>query len=478
MSASCMRVVFVCLALLFSCAATGRCQERKLEKALSPVDNPLKGLVPYARPTPGRFPHSMEFSYLGLAELMNGPESFDWKPLEKLLNDVASRGNQTVVRVYMEYPGKENGIPKFLVEQGLKVHTYLNTNTQPFPPTQVSTPDYHDKNLRRALTNFIEAWGKKYDGDPRIGFITAGLLGTWGEWHTYPREDLWAPKETQIEVMDAYEKWFVKTPILLRYPAGKNHEDKASNAERGFGYHDDSLCWATLKTSKKSDDWFYIPVLEEAGKNAVNKWKRAPIGGEIRPEVWGKIFDKKTDIPQAQPFDECAKQTHLSWCMDTGMFREAAPKDRMERALNSVRRIGYDYHIPNCEFPESTSEKQFTLKISIINQGIAPFYYDWPFEAAFANEDGSITKQTTIPKWSLKGLLPRPTPHLLVSEISTEELPNGTYTLLLRVKNSLENGKPLRFANLEQDTVQKGWLTLGKITVSESTSSKPPANKK
>jgi hypothetical protein len=43
-----------------------------LKYAPSPITNPLKGLVPYARPTPGRFPHSMEFNYLALSELVVG----------------------------------------------------------------------------------------------------------------------------------------------------------------------------------------------------------------------------------------------------------------------------------------------------------------------------------------------------------------------------------------------------------------------
>ena len=57
----------------------------------APVDNPLKGLVPYAGDRRAFFPHSMEFSYLSLNELMTGPDSFDWTKLENLLNSVAKR---------------------------------------------------------------------------------------------------------------------------------------------------------------------------------------------------------------------------------------------------------------------------------------------------------------------------------------------------------------------------------------------------
>ena len=220
----------------FLLSFTAKADERfELEYAPSALANPLKGLVPYANQNNSHFPHTMEFGYVGLSELMLGYDQFDWRPLEKLLDPIASRGHQAIFRVYLEYPNKSDIIPKFLLEDGLKVHKYLNSNTQPLPPAIVETPDYEDMHLRRALRNFISALGKKYDGDPRIGFITAGLLGTWGEWHTYPKNELFASKKVQAEVMDAYESAFQMTPVLLRYPAGEKTWGKASNADRPFG---------------------------------------------------------------------------------------------------------------------------------------------------------------------------------------------------------------------------------------------------
>lgn len=73
------------------------------------------------------------------------------------------------------------------------------------------------------------------NGDPRIGFVTAGLLGLWGEWHTHPRPDLFADLEGQREVLDTFEAAFTTTPILLRYPAGEQDARLAANADRPFG---------------------------------------------------------------------------------------------------------------------------------------------------------------------------------------------------------------------------------------------------
>lgn len=432
-----------------------------LKPGLSPVDNPLKGLVPYSDPTPDRFPHSMEFSYIPLSDLMLEMDQFQWDKLEELLNDVASRGNQAVFRIYLEYPDKTDGIPKFLEKRGLKVHEYLNTNTAPFPPAKVRTPDYESPLLREALANFIAAMGKKYDNDPRIAYIHAGLLGTWGEWHTYPKEDLWASKETQSKVLEAYRAAFHKTPVLLRYPAGPDHWNQAANAHLPFGYHDDSFAWATLDTGKKKDDWFFVPALKSAGQDAIDKWKTQPIGGEIRPELWGKIFDSNVKAKQAQDFDTCVRETHVTWLMDTGMFEKKASAERYDRAIDKVRRMGYDFYVKSTTIKRQG--KSIDVRCDVLNQGVAPFYREWALELGLLDSGGTVLHRWPV-DWALTGLLPGSNAREWKTVVN---LPNDANSkdavFALRVINPLANGKPLRFANESQDRHAPGWLTLGAI---------------
>jgi hypothetical protein len=434
---------------------------RALEYAPAPVDNPLKGLVPYQADVRSFFPHSMEFNYLSYGALVRGYDEYNWQPLEALLDDIASRGHQAVFRIYLEYPDKKGVIPKFLIEDGLKVHKYLNTNTQPLPPAQVETPDYEDPNLRRSLRNFIAALGAKYDGDPRIGFITAGLLGTWGEWHTYPKEELFASKDVQNEVMDAYEAAFRKTPVLLRYPAGVDAWGKAPNAQRRFGYHDDSFAWATLHTGKEDEDWFFMTLLQTAGPEALSKWQSAPIGGEIRPEAWVKVFDANPRSKSIQNFIECVEATHASWLMDSGMFEKKQKPDRVERAIQNVRRLGYEFHCPAVVLDENRGGIDIDLELE--NRGVAPFYYDWPAEFGCL-KDGKANATATV-DGKLYGLLPGDAARHLRGRLDTKGLSAGRYAIGVRVANALANGKPIRFANATQDADAEGWLTIGEIDV-------------
>lgn len=420
-----------------------------LRYAPAPVANPLRGLVPYSGNHGDRFPHTLEFNYLALSALVVDEASYDWGLLEALLTAVAARGHQTIFRVYLEYPGKKHSIPPYLLKKGLKVH-----------PTESETPDYADLNLRRCLVRFLAALGKRYDGDPRIGFITAGLLGTWGEWHTYPHNELWASKATQTEVLDAYEAAFKLTPILLRYPAGEGHDAQASNAHRRFGYHDDSFAWATLDTGKKADDWFYMPALKAAGPKALAKWQAQPIGGEIRPEAWGKVFDPEPGDPQIQSFARCVEQTHVSWLMDTGMFREKPSAARRKRAEAEVRRMGYELHVSAVTVEHTRQTVWATVEVE--NRGNAPFYYDWPLELGLLDARGKVL-QKTVGGGKLTGLLPGASARLWQERL--EQVPEAKEArwLALRVPNPLENGLPLRFANETQDQHVPGWLTLARL---------------
>ncbi len=450
-----MRILLVLIVALTSCLPS--IAQGPLKYVPAPADNPLKGLVPYARPHAERFPHSMEFSYLPLSDLMTGPNEFDWKPLETLLDDIASRRHQTVFRIWMEYPGRDHGIPAFLEESGLHVTEWLNTNTAPFPSKKVRTPDYNDPQLRAALQSFIAAFGKKYDGDPRIGFITAGLLGTWGEWHTYPRSELMASKEVQTEVMDAYEQAFQTTPVLLRYPAGENAWAHAANHKRRLGYHDDSFAWATLDTGRAEDNWFYMPALKDAGQEAMDKWKTLPIGGEIRPELWGDIFDDVPTHAQAQDFSKCIQETHVTWLMDTGMFQKKQAEPRQGNAIRQVQRMGYEFHIVSTQ-RQPRRPAGLAISIRIKNTGVAPFYYPWKVELATVQE-GRIGE--TIPvDGSVTGLLPDDSIRTWSVDLTAEQASGATDGLALRIVNPLPNGIPLRFANEYSEKAPEGWWLL------------------
>ncbi len=422
--------------------------------APAPPDNPLKGFVPYPR-ADTTFPHSMEWDYTRLSDVMTGPTNFNWAPFEAKLQAAAVRGHQFFARFYLEWPGKQTGVPQYLIDAGLTMRTWTNTNTQPFPSAVDHTPDYEDPRLRAALTNFIHAFGRRYDSDPRLGFVGLGLLGTWGEWHNYPNDQWFASKTVQREVMEAYEAAFKKTKLVARYPAGNKDYRYAENNTRAIGYHDDSFAWATVHTGKKSDDWFFESRLRVAG--ALGKWRTQPIGGEVRPEVWKCLFDEPSCAPKGQEFDRCVAVTHVSWLCNEGVFRGKIQGAARERAIRAVQRMGYELHVAEAEV--EVLDNQLNLSLLITNTGVAPFYYDWPVEVAALGRGGAVAA-TWKPDWKLSELLPGESSTRWRFSADASVLGRGDYHLILRVPNPLTNGFPVRFANETQDRHLAGWLTL------------------
>ncbi|GLX93043.1 hypothetical protein [Herbidospora sp. NBRC 101105] len=408
---------------------------RPLAAGQEPAANPLKGFIPYAGDHT-TFPHSMEWFYLPLNAVMTGPRRFDWRALEEGLDAIAARGHQTAFRFYLDYPAKPSGIPRFLLDQGLLTRPYDDFGNDGLSVS----PDYDDPRLVAALDAFIAALGRRYDSDPRIGFVQLGLLGFWGEWHTWPHngdpgtENWFASPALQQRVLRAYDAAFDETRLMVRYPG-------ADNAPLDMGYHDDSFVFSTLP----GPGWHFMDLMNQAG--TADKWKTNTVAGELRPELQGCLFSGACE----GDFAGSVAQTHATWLLNHYAFSPGYTGAAYDTALAAAKSLGYSLRVREVRIggPE--------VAVRIENDGVAPFPYDWPVQVA-AVRNGRIARTWTT-SWKLTGVLPG-----APVELSTRlpGLKKGDHTLVMRAANPLGNGVPLRFANAGQDTTLTGWLTLGR----------------
>ncbi|HLY27858.1 MAG TPA: DUF4832 domain-containing protein [Aggregatilineales bacterium] len=469
-----------------------------LDYAPAPADNPLKGFMPFYdaygsmnAPIANDFPHSMEYFYVPLRDLMNGPNSFTFETgIEPQLQSIASRGDQAVLRVYLDYPTRSTGIPQFLLDGGLKVHKYTVFGNTMQPWDSVS-PDYDDPNLVTAMTAFIAEFGRRYDGDPRIGFIELGLIGFWGEWHTWPmngedqetallkarpdtKVENWMPSDqTQEQVIKSYAGAFTKTRLLMRYPVLPPAGEQASpgrlipygSMKYNIGYHDDSFAYNTLFGL----DWYFMGRLQWTG--GINKWKTAPIGGELRPEIQLSLWIDPPSRNDMEDFSTAVDDSHVSWLIAHSLYVSrsvVAGTPIYKAAVLGAQHMGYEFTISAVKLPNIQASDPLQVDLRIQNRGVAPFYYDWPLELGVLDRTGNLVA-TYSPGWTLSSLLPSAAGQAPYTEWtysnSDPHLMAGTYTLLLHVINPLSNGKPLKFANATQDANRPGWLTLGTFNV-------------
>jgi len=431
----------------------------------SPIDNPLKGLVPFVNQsaaTGATFPHSLQWAYIPLSAVMTGPNTFDWTQVEGALKNAAADGSQLILRFYLDYPGTSmpKGIPQWLLNGGLTVY--------PYPDNGGGTaPNYEDPTLQKALTTFISNLGARYDPDSRLAFIQAGLLGWWGEWHNGGTVTAhYASLTTQQLVLNAYQSAFKTKKLMVRYAAGTNNTAYGAapcfrNDNLPFGYHDDAFCFYTVGTPL----WYMVPQQQAAGPGAVNKWQTCPFGGEIYPDYGTTVWNTPSGAPAGQDFATCAKATHASWLGDWKLFTPGAVTGTaLASAKAGAQLLGYEFFVASYETLNNASRTQTTADVTLKNTGIAPFYYDnttWPIQLA-AFSGGKIVETWSTP-WSLTGILPGASVQL--PAVPLPNRPTGSFTLLMRAVNPMTGGRQLRFANTTQDqtVAGAGWLTLGVV---------------
>jgi chitodextrinase len=470
-------------------------QAHPLTAAPAPLDNPLKGFARFYWPGSDQntgYPHSLTWSYFGLSEVMTDPadcSKINWSLLDSALNEIASYGNQAAVRFYLEYPGGSGSHPANAIPRCFDGHVTYRTNTY----WSTTSPDYDNPYLLDALGDFIAAFGARYDGDPRIGFIHLGLIGLWGEWHTWPYDTdtggdsypNFMPTDAHAaQILRAYDNAFDETKLELRYP------DSAAGAATNLdiGYHDDSFCYregsplagVTLPQSLGGAGWAQLQRALNVG--AENKWITASMGGEVRPEIQTSAFASwPGGSGQVDNMKACIELEHTTWKINEQSMNYPAGDPNVAAA---VRLMGYNLTVDNAYF-KNTANGTTNVGVRISNNGVAPFYYPWTLTLGLKNSAGTVVKTFDTP-WDLRTVMPLKIrafpdwgvgsdpayldygyPQYFQTGVNLSGVPSGSYQWVLRVKNPLEavsaNAKKLRFANATQGA--DGWLGLGPVTV-------------
>ena len=473
-------------ALPATASDAGNGEWTQLKSAPAPISNPLKGFFPFA-PTDGSelpavdgaLPYTMEWTYFPVNDVVTAKGVYDWSKVDKMLDAIASRGHQAVFRFYLDYPTRKTGVPQYLIDEGIDVsrtYTVFDNNHVSF------SPDYNDPRIQDMMLDFVKALGEKYDGDARVGYLTAGLIGFWGEDHTWPmngevsndnpKGENWMPNAAfRAKLVAAWDNAFNDTHVLYRLPT------EATKAHH-MGYHDDSFAYSTLDNV----DWHFMSHMKNQGEDKA--WKNVPIGGEVYPPLQTCIFSQPLNCPgadaekaQGRNFDMVASidATHATWLINHKAFTVGYKGADFQRAKEANALMGYTLHATKAR----TSLKDSTtvsVETEIANTGLAPFYANWPIEVALVNNKGEKVASKTI-----ESPLPSVQPGSSATIEATLDLSNGAgyrdgaggashapasgdLTAVLRVVNPLPNGAPVAFANEAMDATVPGYLTVGTLS--------------
>ncbi len=406
--------------------------------APGPLDNPLKGYCLYTSAGKIHRPYSMVFQYVSWKELepTEGRYAFEAWEKKKWSHPRAS-GKHVVLRVYVDYPKKPSGLPEWLRAKGVTEKDYRAHGGG-------KSPDYNHSQMVLALERLIAAMGKRYNTHPRVAFIQLGLLGFWGEWHTYPREELFASEATQHRVLRAYLKAFPNKQLMARYADGTLAKYQS------IGFHDDMF----PEDTDNGKDWSFLARMRRSGH--INSWKQTVVGGEMVPNAAKKWLGKRWEFTRAM-----TSRSHFSWVGPYGPGLEAKTSDDfIARSDQLVRQMGYQFRLTEIRHLRSVvSGAHCNVVLQGVNEGVAPFYYPWLIKLAWLNDQGtvlsSVQLKDDVRKWlpgkfELKATLPAPAKA-------------GTYQLGFGIEDPWKKRPAIRLAN--DLLVKEGWTVLGQVEV-------------
>ena len=352
-----------------------------------PPKTPLKGIVLWvdeARDHPElRNAVSLEFAYLTPASMVHGANAdgtirYDWSPLESLLDDIASRGDQAILRFRYEYPGEKSkdapgargatGVPRH-VKAMPGYHETFSPNPGGDGPTWYA--DWSHACLRDFTLRFYADFADRYDRDPRLAFLEVGF-GHWSEYHisgtpvrlgqNFPSLEFQAQLMRLLDGKLKETPWCVSIDAAQRKYASLAHDPALSAL--GFGLFDDSFM------HKEHD------IAQGDGYNercwrafGTDRWRRAPCGGEI------SYFSSRDQRQFLDPkglygvtWEQAAAKYHMTFVIanDSLDGKFATP----ERLAEAAAHCGYAFRLV------SAATERDAVVVEIANDGVAPVYHD------------------------------------------------------------------------------------------------------
>ena len=401
----------ILLAVILAAAATGiLADEAKAPVAEPPEPSPappLKGLVLWPHQAQAKKELSkaisLEFSYMTPSTLVRGADAdgtplYDWAPLEHLLDDIASRGHQAILRFRYEYPREQTpdypgvpgatGVPRFIKDLP-DYHETFSPNPGGDGPTWYA--DWSHPALRDFTMRFFADFAARYDRDPRIAFLEVGF-GHWAEYHIYGTPEQLGKNfpslEFQAQFLTSLNGWLRATPWIVSVDAANTNRAELSSAPAltalPFGLFDDTFMHARHEISQKG-----------GGHNercwqafGPDRWRVGPCGGEI--SYYHKRDQREFLNPEGLygvTWEQAAAKYHMTFVIanDSPSGPFATPK----RYREAAQACGYDLRLVRVSVADGALEGEFA------NDGVAPLYHDVYPEAA------GVRSET-----SLRGLLP------------------------------------------------------------------------
>ncbi len=334
----------------------------------SPLDNPYIGYAPDAGNTDLCERYRLVYVNLLWSELEPTEGEYNWDVIEEKYNLKRWRreGKNLVLRFVCDMPSKEEhmDIPQWL---------YDKTGDGEFYDIEYGkgySPDYNNEDFIEAHNRTLSEIGRHFSGDGFLIYVELGSLGHWGEWHTYYPAGIPRIPKTDVrkKYVDAYTESFPYAKLLMRRPFAEMPEGYGLFNDMTGASHD-TFVW--LKWINEGGD--YDSTGEKGGiKPAPDVWKKAPVGGEFTSSI-------PISTMLTQNLDDTLRMlddSHMSFIGPKipNVVKNADIADEADKVLS---RVGYRYRFSGLSMKTPFLSKETELKLTIINDGVAPIYFEY-----------------------------------------------------------------------------------------------------
>lgn len=343
--------------------------------------NPFIGNVAWAEDdNAGAQPFSLVYANLRWADFEPEQGRYDFESFEREnhLERWRAEGKRLILRFVADVPGKKKhlDIPEWLYAQtadGVYYHTSYGRGY---------SPNYENETLIAAHARAIQALGGRYGGDSFVAFVELGSLGHWGEWHVHDDIGELPGADVRQRYVEPYLLAFPNAYLLARRPFGFAAAD-------GFGLYNDAS--GAPEATEQWLAWIASGGDYQGEEDALSpmplKWRTSPIGGELATsmeaeEYLGECFDKTLDLFRA---------SHTSWIGPHSFVNVEVGGERQPELDALLRAVGYRLRIKRATLELDASGTR-SLTLAWHNDGIAPFYFDWPARLRLSDGSGKLTE--------------------------------------------------------------------------------------
>lgn len=307
----------------------------------------------------------LEYTYMRYCDVCTAENFYDWTSVERVLDEIAGRKHQAIIRFYYTYPGQECTVPDYIKARPDYEETVGRSEGE-----RTCFPDWRCEELRRFHLEFYERMAARYDHDPRLAFLETGF-GLWAEYHIYDGPFIsgqtFPSAEFQAEWIRKMDIWFTDTPWCISIDAADHgpFSNDPSLLDCRFGNFDDSFM-CKEHDRENASDWQYF---------GTERYRRAPLGGEFS---YYTNYDQRhcldTKGLHGRLFENEADRFHLTFIIGN----DQPEYQKMSRIESAGMATGYRFRVRACRVKESVG-----AAVLIENKGVAPIYRD-----AFPAVDG------------------------------------------------------------------------------------------